>query len=134
MSATPHMPGAGVPVCDFFRSLLSELMENKLTVPIRIEKAMSYIQSPLHRKAFIQQLSAQRAAYETNELQNGQFIVLSYLFKTAFDAILLDTQAAAYDGNILLLINLSMTYYRFLGQRKQYIASLIKSHYAFSDF
>lgn len=49
----------------FFEQMLTALMENKPLSVSALQMSLDYIQNPVHRRSFIQQLSSLRAKYES---------------------------------------------------------------------
>ncbi|CAL5982213.1 Hypothetical_protein [Hexamita inflata] len=121
----------------FFQHLIQQLMDNKQISPHTLERALQMIKSPISRRGFVYELSNERGNYESQELQDTQFLILSWLFRAAFDAMLVDGKCpdkSSFDQDTLLLVNMSMTYFRLINNERQYIAETLKTHPAFQEF
>ena len=117
--------------------MIKDLMADRQISPQALDRALTYLRSSDSRRCFVHELSNERGNYESQDLGDVQFSILTWLFRAAFDAMLVDGKCpdrSAFDKDTLLLMNMSMTYFRMVGGERQYIAEGLRSHPAFAEF
>lgn len=112
-------------------------MADRQISPQALDRALTYLRTPASRSCFVHELSNERGNYESQDLGDVQFSILTWLFRAAFDAMLVDGKCpdrSAFGQDTLLLMNMSMTYFRMVGGERQYIAESLRTHPAFAEF